>query len=85
MEKRIDHKLVSLTYSCMNDAAPKYLQELVTRHQPSRRLRSATQRHLRIPSVDQNTNKKTLGVRATQPANEQSATILEKEAENQLF
>jgi hypothetical protein len=65
VEKRIEHKVLSLTYNCLHDAAPEYLQELISKHQPQRTLRSASHCRLRIPSVRSgNTNKKTLGFRA---------------------
>ena len=65
VEKRIEHKLLSLTFNCLHDAAPEYLQDLIGRHEPQRTLRSAAQCRLRLPSVRTgHTNKKTMGYRA---------------------
>ncbi|KAL8596982.1 hypothetical protein ACOMHN_054713 [Nucella lapillus] len=65
VEKRVDHKVLSVVYNCLNDAAPTYLQELITRHQPERCLRSTSQYRLRLPSVRTgSTNKKKMGFRA---------------------
>ena len=65
VDKRIEHKLLTLTYNSLHEAAPEYLQELVGRHQPQRNLRSAGQCRLRLPSVRTgNTNKKTMGYRS---------------------
>ncbi|KAL8617025.1 hypothetical protein ACOMHN_014196 [Nucella lapillus] len=61
----VDHKVLSVVYNCLNDAAPTYLQELITHHQPERCLRSTSQYRLRLPSVRTgNTNKKKMGFRA---------------------
>ena len=65
VEMRIDHKILSLVYSCMNGKAPNSLQELIPRYLPVRHLRSSTQCLLHISSVDQgNIKKKDFGVRA---------------------
>ena len=59
------HKLLSITYNCLNDAAPEYLKDLIARNEPQRSLRSASQCRLRLPSVRTgNTNKKTMGFRS---------------------
>ena len=39
VEKRIDHKILSLVYSCMNGTAPQYLGELIPRYLSVRHLR----------------------------------------------
>ena len=52
VDKRIDHKLLSLTYSCMDGTAPPYLQELIQKQTSSRGLRSSSQSLLRVPSLD---------------------------------
>ena len=63
VNKRIEHKLLSLTYSCMDGTAPCYLQELLTKHVPSRDLRSATQSLLKVPGIAGH-KKKSFGVRS---------------------
>ncbi|PVD22619.1 hypothetical protein C0Q70_18439 [Pomacea canaliculata] len=65
VEKRIEHKLLTLTYGCLHDLAPVYLQELIRRYQPQRNLRSAAHFRLERPSVQSgNANKKTAGFRS---------------------
>ena len=63
VQQRINHKVLSLAYSCFNATAPQYLQDLVQAYVPSRPLRSAAQSRLRIPSAGEN-RKKSLGNRA---------------------
>ena len=63
VEKRIEHKLLSIVYSCVEGTAPAYLQELVPKHAPSRPLRSSSQSLLRVPSVDGH-KKKSQGARS---------------------
>ena len=67
VKERIDHKLLTLAYSCMEGTAPAYLQELIPKHVPSRGLRSASQSFLRVPSVQRH-KKKSLGVRSFENA-----------------
>ena len=55
---RIDYKILSLLYSCMNGTAPRYLQELIPRYLPVCHLRSSTQSRLRIPSIDKGNKNK---------------------------
>ena len=64
VERRIDYKVQCLAYACFNKTAPKYLQDLVQTHVPARPLRSSAQSRLRIPSADENHQKKSLGRRA---------------------
>ena len=61
--KRIDHKIMSLTYGCVEGTAPAYLKELIPKHVPLRMLRSSTQSLLEIPGLEGH-RKKTLGVRS---------------------
>ena len=61
--KRIDHKILSLAYECVDGTAPSYLREIVPKHVPLRMLRSSTQSFLRVPRLDGH-RKKTLGVRS---------------------
>ena len=61
--KRIDHKLLSLTYGCFDSTAPSYLQELIPKHVPTRGLRSSSQSRLRVPSIEGH-RKKSLGARS---------------------
>ena len=60
--KRIDFKIMSLTYTCMNKTAPEYLRDLIPVHDPSRPLRSSSQARLCLPSVD-HTKRKRSGAR----------------------
>ena len=62
--KRIDHKIMSFAYECYEGAAPKYLQELISRYIPARPLRLSSQLRLRIPSATEKHTKKKLGFRA---------------------
>ena len=61
--KRIDHKMLSLAYGCVNDTAPSYLKELIPMHVPSRGLRSSSQSRLRVPSIEGH-KKKSFGARS---------------------
>jgi hypothetical protein len=63
VQKRIEYKLLSLTFNCLDGTAPCYLQNLLTKYVPSRGLRSAEQSLLKPPSVFGH-KKKTFGVRA---------------------
>jgi hypothetical protein len=58
--KRIDFKILMLTYKCLNQLAPPYLSELLEIYQPSRPLRSGTRSVLKVPR----TRLKTYGDRA---------------------
>ena len=40
IEKRIEYKIGTVVYKCLNDSAPSYLQELIMLNKPSRNLRS---------------------------------------------
>jgi len=42
ISKRIDFKLLLITYKCLNDLAPAYLSELLTKYVPVRNLRSSS-------------------------------------------
>ena len=63
VRQRIDHKVLSLTYSCIHGTAPTYLQELIPVYRPARNLRSASSLRLRLPSTD-DTRKKRFGGRS---------------------
>ena len=67
IRQRIDHKILSLTFSCLNGLAPEYLAELIPRHISTRSLRSNSQSLLKLPSVD-DTNKLKFGGRSFQNA-----------------
>ena len=67
VKKRIEYKLLSLTYSCLGGTAPGYLQELLLKHVPSRGLRSAAQSLLKVPSITGH-KKKSFGVRSFESA-----------------
>ena len=42
IEKRIDFKIATQAFKCMNDLAPLYLSELLTKYIPTRNLRSSS-------------------------------------------
>jgi hypothetical protein len=63
VQKRIEHKVLSLVFSCIKGCAPAYLKELVQLHAPSRGLRSSSQSLLRVASVERH-KKKTFGARS---------------------
>jgi len=46
---RIDYKILTLTYKCLNNGAPQYLSDLITPKVPSRQLRSSAAIELAIP------------------------------------
>lgn len=48
IKARIKYKVCLLTFKALNDIAPKYLQDLVTRYRPGRELRSANRGLLKI-------------------------------------
>ena len=54
-KERIHFKVLLLTYKAVHGIGPAYLQELVTKHAPSRRLRSGAQTLLKPPSTVPNT------------------------------
>ena len=56
---RIEFKVISLTYKCLNGLAPKYLSDLLQPYVPTRTLRSATKQLLMVPQW----NLKTAGYR----------------------
>ena len=60
VDKRIDFKILLLTYKCLNNLAPPYLCELLEVYQPGRTLRSANEHKLKVPR----TRLKTYGDRA---------------------
>ena len=61
--KRIDHKVLSLTFASLNESATAYLQELAPSYTPPRSLRSASQSRLRLPSTE-GTSRKKYGARS---------------------
>ena len=63
VRKRIDHKILSITYSCVYGTAPEYLIETIPKQQPTRALRSTSQLRIRLPSVD-STNRVRFGGRS---------------------
>ena len=60
VKKRIEFKILLLTYKCLNNLAPEYLTELIEIHQPTRTLRSSNSLNLVVP----NTRLKTYGDRS---------------------
>ena len=61
VETSMDHKILSLVYSCMNGKAPNSLQELIPRYLPVHHLQSSTQSGLCILNVEEgNKNKNSL-------------------------
>jgi hypothetical protein len=63
VQKRIEHKVLSLVFSCIKGCAPACLKELLQLHAPSRGLRSSSQSLLRVASVERH-KKKTFGARS---------------------
>ena len=51
VEKRIDFKILTLTYKCLHNLAPKYLEELIKPYNPIRNLRSSDQLLLEVPKT----------------------------------
>ena len=49
---RIKYKIAVLSFKCLNGLAPKYLADLVEEYQPSRNLRSSSQKMLKCKSVN---------------------------------
>jgi hypothetical protein len=49
VQYRIRHKLLSLTFQSVTSSTPQYLSELITKHEPSRSLRSASKSLLTVP------------------------------------
>jgi hypothetical protein len=60
ISKRIHYKILVLTYKCLHNCAPTYLQESVQPYEPTRSLRSSSQSLLQVPK----TRLKTYGDRA---------------------
>lgn len=54
---RIDYKLLTLTYKCLSNDAPQYLQDLLEVNQPSRSLRSSSAPRLKVPDPGTKTYK----------------------------
>ena len=67
VEKRIDHKVLSLAYSCIQGSAPRYLSDIVPKAVSGRNLRSDSQLLLRRPALEGH-KKKTLGARSFESA-----------------
>ena len=63
VKRRIDHKILSLTYACLHGLAPDYLIETIPQERPTRSLRSASHLRVCLPSVD-STNKVKFGGRS---------------------
>ena len=51
IRERILFKILLLTFKCLSNSAPSYLQELVTRQQHTRSLRSNSQQLLTVPKI----------------------------------
>jgi hypothetical protein len=49
VEKRIQYKILLLTFKCLNNLAPNYLKELLEIYHPPRPLRSASTLNLKVP------------------------------------
>jgi hypothetical protein len=46
---RVKFKILVLVYKCLNNTAPSYLCELITRYVPARELRTVDQSFLHVP------------------------------------
>ena len=51
IEKRIQYKLLVITFRCLHGFAPTYLEEMISVHKPTRILRSADKCLLSIPTA----------------------------------
>ncbi len=51
VDKRIQFKILLLTFKCLNNLAPAYLKELLEVYHPPRALRSASSLNLKIPTT----------------------------------
>ena len=51
ISKRIEYKILTLTFKCLHSLAPSYLKDLIKQHKPGRSLRSASQRLLHVPAT----------------------------------
>ena len=60
VEQRIKFKILTLTYKCLHNLAPKYLEELIKPYEPVRNLRSSDKLLLEVPK----TRLKTFGDRS---------------------
>ena len=49
---RIKYKIAVLSFKCVNGLAPKYLADLIIEYQPTRNLRSSSQRLLKCKNVN---------------------------------
>lgn len=49
VSKRIEYKLLSLSYQSINKSGPEYLSELIPEYTPNRELRSSSQKLLQLP------------------------------------
>ena len=61
---RIDHKISSLTYKCLNDMAPGYLTNIVSKYTPTRNLRSTSSCLITKSGYNTSTNLKKYGARS---------------------
>ena len=52
VRERINFKILLLTFKCLRNSAPLYLQELITEYSPSRTLRSSNRSLLKIPLIN---------------------------------
>jgi hypothetical protein len=66
IEKRIDHKVLSLAYRCLNNSAPPYLSDLVKEHklQTNMVLRSSSKSLLYVPNKNEGAKNVRHGQRA---------------------
>ena len=65
VKKRLDFKILCLTYLCVNNIAPHYLSDLIPCYVPERNLRSTDKLRLCLPAVEL-TNKSRSGARSFQ-------------------
>ena len=60
VKERVDYKIATLVFKCLNDLAPTYLSDLIQKNTTSRNLRSSNDKSIFIPR----TKLKTYGDRA---------------------
>ena len=63
VSKRIEYKILFLTYQCVHKIAPEYLQETVSQYNSTRSLGSSSLCRLNVVGFGENTNKKRSGAR----------------------
>ena len=93
IEERINFKIATQTYKCLNDSAPQYLSTLVNKHVPARPLRSGSLNLLECPRTKTTYEEKAFSVTAPKVWNNlqpktrssQTLTIFKRNLKTELF